>query len=84
MMTNDSRGYSHQLVKAIFAGDPTHLGVQLGRMCVENNISVQEVALTVGVSRMTVYQWFSGRFQPRPAFVEKIKELLEQHRSSQV
>jgi predicted transcriptional regulator len=83
-MTNDSRGYSHQLVKAIIAGDSAHVGVQLGRMCIENNISVREISQTLGVSRMTVYQWFSGRFMPRPAHVEKIHELLEQHRTSQV
>lgn len=84
MATNKSRGYSHNLVKLIEGADPNLIGVQLGRMCIENDISVREVAQKLGVSRMTVYHWFAGRFAPRGEYVHRVEQLLEARRSSAV
>lgn len=84
MATNKSRGYSHNLVKLLESADPNLIGVQLGRMCIENDISVRDVATELGVSRMTVYHWFAGRFTPRGECVRRVEKLLEERRRSAV
>lgn len=71
-----ARGYSYQLVQKIRAADPAHIGVKLGCLCIEKNIPVAQVAKDLGVSRLTVYTWFEGKFYPKPRTVEKMKELL--------
>jgi len=81
MVMSKSRGYSHNIVKLIEAADPNLIGVKLGRMCIENDISVRDVANELGVARMTVYHWFSGRFTPRAEYVRRIEELLEARRT---
>lgn len=75
-MTNDSRGYSYAFVKEIKEGDASHIGVQLGLYCIEQNIPVHEVSKALGVSRHAIYTWFRGKFTPRPAQVEKIKAFM--------
>lgn len=84
MAMNKSRGYSHNLVKLIEGADPQLIGVQLGRMCIENDIPVREIATALNVSRMTVYHWFAGRFTPRQEYVTRIEQLLEDRRRSAV
>jgi DNA invertase Pin-like site-specific DNA recombinase len=81
---NKSRGYSHNLVKLIEGADQQSIGVQLGRMCIENDIPVREIATALNVSRMTVYHWFAGRFTPRQEYVTRIEQLLEDRRRSAV
>jgi hypothetical protein len=84
MAMSKSRGYSHNLVKLIEGADPQLIGVQLGRMCIENDIPVREIATSLNVSRMTVYHWFAGRFTPRQEYVTRIEQLLEDRRRSAV
>lgn len=84
MAMSKSRGYSHNLVKLVEQGDQNSIGVQLGRMCIENDISVRAVADALNVSRMTVYHWFAGRFTPRQEYVTRIERLLEERRATAV
>ncbi len=84
MAMNKSRGYSHNLVKLIEGANQQLIGVQLGRMCIENDIPVREIATALNVSRMTVYHWFAGRFTPRQEYVTRIEQLLEDRRRSAV
>jgi DNA invertase Pin-like site-specific DNA recombinase len=84
MAMSKSRGYSHNLVKLIEGADQQSIGVQLGRMCIENDIPVREIATALNVSRMTVYHWFAGRFTPRQEYVTRIEQLLEDRRRSAV
>jgi len=70
------RGYSYRLVKANKAADSKHIGVKLGRHCITNDIPVIQIAQQFGVSRMTVYNWFSGIVMPHKATVVKIEKLL--------
>lgn len=74
---SDARGYSYALVKAVQAADPKLLGVQLGRLCIENNIPVMRVAEKFNVTRQTVYWWFTGTFRPKQKFVDGITQMLE-------
>lgn len=60
-----SYGYSLRLVRLNREADPSNLGVQLGRLCIEHDIPVSEVARRFGVSRVTVYNWFCGATSPR-------------------
>ena len=84
MAMSKSRGYSHNLVKLVEQADQNLIGVQLGRMCIENDISVRTLADKLNVSRMTIYHWFAGRFIPRQEYVTQIERLLEERRTSAV
>lgn len=76
MTTTDGRGYSYRVVKALQNGDGTQPIIQLGRLCVEKDIPVRELAQQFGISKQSVYQWFVGRFQPSSRYDAKIAELL--------
>lgn len=61
------RGYSSGLIKQIMdahAADPDHIGVQLGLACINGNVPVHQVAEELGVARISVYKWFTGKFYP--------------------
>lgn len=76
-------GYSVHLVKLVKQADEQLLGVRLGRACIDKGIAVAEVAERLGVSRQTVYNWFSGDTSPHPDSIAAVKLLLadlEQHR----
>lgn len=70
------RGYSYALHLANQDADPRFIGVRLGKFCIKNSIPVVKVAEQFGVSRMTIYQWFTGQTQPRSSKVEKIEKYL--------
>lgn len=70
------RGYSYRLVKANKAADSKHIGVKLGRYCITNDIPVIQIAEMFSVSRMTVYNWFSGLVMPHRAKVAQIEKYL--------
>ena len=70
------RGYSLRLVDAIKAGNPRHPGVRLGKYCIAKGIPVATMAKKFGVSRMTMYTWFTGAGTPRKDKIELIEKLL--------
>jgi transcriptional regulator with XRE-family HTH domain len=72
-----SSGYSLRVAEAIRKANGRSLGVQLGRACLAQDISVLEVAAALGVSRQTVYQWFTGVSAPRGAACELIELYLK-------
>ena len=53
--------YSERIAYAIRHADATLLGVRLGRICLAQGIPVAQVAEELGVSRKTVYAWFTGK-----------------------
>lgn len=55
------RTYSEDFLLELQRADPTMLGVQLGRLCVEANLPAAYVAKALETSRMSVYKWFRGR-----------------------
>jgi hypothetical protein len=59
-----SYGYSQSLVDANKKANIKSLGVALGRLCIKHEVPVSEVAEELGVSRMTVYNWFWGITSP--------------------
>ena len=70
------RGYDQFVVRDVMAATPVTPAIELGQFCVAHNIPVEQVADRLGVTRTTVYSWFTGKSKPRPAKVEALIELL--------
>lgn len=73
----DNRGYATRIVRANRDADAGSLGVKLGRYCIANDYPVREVAEYFGVSRMTVYKWFTGEWLPRKTHAVLIEDMLK-------
>ena len=73
-----SQGYSVKLVQLNKQADRKKLGVVLGKACIGASISVSQVAKIIGVSRMTVYNWFTGLHDPQEIYEPAIQGLLDQ------
>lgn len=71
-----SYGYSLRLTLLNSTADDNLLGVRLGRECITKGISVIRVARMFGVSRQTVYNWFSGVSSPNFARVPAVEEYI--------
>jgi len=71
------KGYSLLMADEIKSADTQLLGVQLGRVCLNKDIPVSDVASFFGVSRMTVYSWFRGKSIVSGKHAEKMKKLLD-------
>lgn len=73
----NNKGYSRKFVDANKQADPFHVGVCLGRVCIERDIPIQDVAEYLDVSRQTVYSWFLGLRDPHPTNREMMLALLD-------
>jgi predicted transcriptional regulator len=60
--------------------DQTSLGVKFGKFCIKNDISVTDVATSLGVSRPAVYNWFRGSSKPTGATCEKIERFIAKNK----
>jgi transcriptional regulator with XRE-family HTH domain len=69
-------GYSLRLRDLNDKAPSDMLGVKLGRLCIEHNIPVMEIANEMGVSRQAVYNWFQGTSIPGKAASEKIEKYI--------
>ena len=56
------RSYSNKFLLELRDADPTRVGVQLGRVCVDANLPAVYVAKVLEVSKTTVYAWFRGQY----------------------
>lgn len=64
------------MAEEIKSADPQLLGVQLGRVCLNKDIPVSDVASFFGVSRMTVYSWFRGKSIVSGKHADKMTKLV--------
>lgn len=71
-----AKGYSVLTIQEIEDANPNLLGVQLGRICVNRNIPVTDVAEFFGVSRVTVYAWFRGKTVVSGKHADKMQKLV--------
>ncbi len=71
------KGYSLLMADEIKSADSQLLGVQLGRVCLNKDIPVSDVASFFGVSRMTVYSWFRGKSIVSGKHAEKMQKLVD-------
>ena len=74
-----SYGYSARLIKANQDADKSLLGVRLGKMCIRGEVPVVVVAQDLGVTRQTVYNWFSGTSSPVGATAIKVEAFIKKH-----
>jgi hypothetical protein len=81
--TMNNRGYSRKFAEANKKADQSHIGVQLGRICIAKDIPVPDVAEYLEVSRQAVYMWFLGKSFPHPIMRETIKELIKSLKAKQ-
>ena len=77
MNNQDKRGYTLRVQTANLKAPQHLLGVQLGKLCIENEIPVRIVAEHFKGSRYTIYQWFSGEWEPRAHNNAVIEEAIE-------
>jgi len=70
-----SYGYSNRLIELNKEADDRLLGVQLGRVCIQRDVPVSDVAVHLGVTRQTVYNWFCGANAPR-AKLKQIQQII--------
>ena len=73
----DRRGYSTRIIDANSRASTDSLGVLLGRYCISREISAAEVAEYFGVSKMTIYKWFTGECVPREHHRSRIVSMLQ-------
>jgi len=71
------RGYSTSVQKKINNPNATGLGIELGRLCLLHGYSVEEVAGFFLVSRMTAYNWITGRHKPSKHLTARIQALVD-------
>lgn len=69
-------GYTLRVAEQNVAADPELLGVQLGKLCIHAAIPVTSVADKLGVSRQTVYNWFSGTVKLSARYSVAVRELI--------
>ena len=72
-------GYSKRLIDDNKIANANKIGVKLGRLCIKLDIPVADVAAYCKVSRMTIYNWFKGSFDPSKdisAIVQKLTDKL--------
>ena len=71
-----SFGYTLRIRDLNAKADQRKLGVRLGRVCIAHDVPVMVVAQRMGVTRATVYNWFSGASAPQPSTVSSIESFL--------
>jgi hypothetical protein len=74
----DKYGYSLRLLRLNQAADAGNPGVQLGRVCIAQDVPVSTVARVLGVQRQTVYNWFCGVSRPRQRQLAAIHTYMSQ------
>jgi transcriptional regulator with XRE-family HTH domain len=67
--------YSQKIIELV-NDQPQSLGNELGRWAIRRDISMQRLALLVGASRQTVYNWFTGSTAVTPAYQEKVTQII--------
>jgi transcriptional regulator with XRE-family HTH domain len=72
-----AKGYASKFVQAVEAADETKLGVRFGRVCIKNEIPVKDVSELLKVSRVTIYNWFTGKTKVQGEFIDKIQKIIQ-------
>ena len=75
-----SQGYTLSLAYANKKANAKNPGVALGRFCIDRNIPVSQVASELGVSRMAVYNWFSGVSWPSQGHIDAIERFTGRYK----
>jgi transcriptional regulator with XRE-family HTH domain len=76
------RGYSTRLVADVDAADPMLIWVRFAKLCITKGVPVRDVAEKFGVTRATVYSWFTGRSKPRSYHISRMMRALDKQERS--
>lgn len=76
-----SRGYAATIVKKVLGVAPHTAVVRLGHFCVVRNVPAAYIAQRMGVSRTTVYTWFTGTSPARAKAEAEAEKLLAELQS---
>jgi hypothetical protein len=68
--------YSEKYLLSLNGLNEKRLGVQLGKLCVKANLPPDPIAKLLGVSRMSVYNWFRGK-PIRESNIDKVEKLMD-------
>ena len=71
-----ARGYTRKFINIVNDADQTKLGVRLAKVCIKNDIPVNDVADFLKVTRMTVYHWFKGETNVLHKYQETVSKLI--------
>lgn len=71
-------GYTIRIAEAINNADGDLVGVKLGQLCIKHDIAVTKVAKYLGVTRQTVYSWFTGKSQPQASYADAVVRLTQE------
>lgn len=74
-------GYNTSLIDKNKNANGRTLGVRLGRLCIRRRIPVSLVSDVVGVTRQTVYNWFTGRSEPSDKYTLAIKTFIRKYKN---
>ena len=77
------QGYTIRVAEAINNADGDLVGVQLGRLCIKHDIAVTKVAKYLGVTRQTVYSWFTGKSKPHPTCIGVVEQMVRELAATQ-
>jgi len=72
-----SVGYSLDTIVANKLANGRKIGVKLGRVCIDRDISVTAVAKRFKVSRQTIYNWYTGVYEPSKALTPRIRTYVD-------
>jgi DNA-binding phage protein len=71
-------GYTVALVNSNKRADRNKIGVKLGIACIKADIPVSQVAKDFGVSRTSIYAWFTGHSIPHLSVHETIEKYIKE------
>lgn len=74
-MRNAARGYNTLFLRKVADADQTLPAIQFANACIAQGLSIPAIAKATGVTRATVYNWFTAKAAPRPAHLIKITEV---------
>lgn len=72
-----TKGYSFRFIQTMEALDSTKLGVRLGQLCIQNDIPVKDVSELLKISRVTVYNWFTGKTKVKANLRETVERIIQ-------
>jgi DNA-binding transcriptional regulator YiaG len=80
-MSDTARGYSTLFVRKVDEANQKDLAIRFAQACIKREMPMISVASAMGVSRATVYNWFTGKFRPHKKHQELMQQLMVSWRS---
>ena len=75
MTTKKARGYSTLFLSAIEEAGLDPLVRQFAEECIRRGIPIAAIASRLGVTRASVYNWFTGKAKPRRLQLAQIRKI---------